>query len=214
MPLRQLHDNTGNFVNYRWNEAGKELGRLGVTLVRLDPVLRQILAKNRRGAIHRAGLDHFEAELRDTMRHAQFADYDMPLRQFFPLDVYGKNKQYLGLRFQPGDYRLAGDRAMVEAYIRENYDREDGNPLTKRFLAGNLQPVPSRITIGEVNYANLTSEEGRALQANPSQFVFDQAYTRMEQNEQEFGSEFAPETIVFPEVVTLNGLQIFCQQRS
>lgn len=212
-PLRQLQENTNNFITYKWNEPGKELGRLGVTLVMLEPVLRQILGSNRHGTIRREELTIFEAELRDGMSHAQFSNYDIPLQQFEPLALYGRHRQYLGLQLARSDYRMVADRAMVEQYIRDNYDRADGQAISRRFLARNLMRIEPHVTIGEVDYTALTAEQGRALRADPSQFVFDEAYARMEANEQEFGSDFAAQPIIFPEDVTLNGLRIFTQQR-
>ena len=219
-PLRLLKENTSNFVNYKWKESGKELGRLGVTLVMLEPVLRQILTKNRRGAIRREDVLTFETELREGMEHAQFENYDIPLDQFSQLALYGRNKQYLGLQLSQRDYRMAADRTMVESYIRDNYDRADGEVVSKRFLARNLRRMEPHITIGEIDYAALMyrDEDGvmaaEKLQADPSSFVFDQAHKRMELHAQEFGANFEPETIVLPDHVTLNGLKIFCQQRN
>ena len=206
VPLQRLGEHTRNFVDY------KPLGKLGVTLVMLEPVLRQVLTTNRRGFIPRQALNNFEQELRNELHHAQYADYDIPLQDSFsPLALYGKHDQYLGIRLHEKDYRLVGDRAVVEQYIRDNYD------VGKRFLDRNLKRLRPHITIGEVHYENLDIEQREALQADPSAFVIREAYQGMDAMRRNYGIGIEAmdlETITFPETVTLNGLSVFVQQRN
>jgi hypothetical protein len=206
-PLDLLRSNTRNLVNY------KKAGELGVTLVMLEPVLRQILPNNRRGVIQKDALVDFESELRDNLSHAQYSDYDIPLDNINPLALYGRQKQYLGLQLDQKDYRLVGDRAMVERYMRDNYDRASGEGVSRRFLARNLRRMRPHITLGEIQYDNLDSEQVRSLHADPSSFMVRQATEHMVNDRKEPGFSGEIPEIVFPEEVTLNGLRIYCQPK-
>jgi hypothetical protein len=206
-PIQSLQENTSNLVTY------KKCGELGVTLVMLEPVLRQILTKNHNGTIRREDITDFEVELNEKLEHAQYSDYDIEIDQFKPLALYGKNKQWLGVQLNREDYRLVGDRAVVEHYIRDNYDRPNGEGVSKRFLSKNLQRMLPHITIGEVDYSQIPDEELGSFVDNPSQYLIERAYERMECNRQEYGTSLEVTPIVFPEQASLNGLRVFCQRR-
>lgn len=200
--LGALERHTGNFVNY------KEMGKLGVTLVMLEPVLRQIMGTNRKGAISREELTAFERDLNDSVSHSQYADYDIPVHDSLsPLSLYGKNKQHLAIRLAERDYRLVGDRAVIEQYIKDRYD------VGKRFLEKNLVRMSPHVTIGQVRYENLEPRERESIQDDPTSFVIRRAYDSMQASEEQYGLTAERRQIIFPEQVTLNGLRIFCQAK-
>lgn len=206
--LQLLADNTPELITY------KKFGSLGVTLAMLEPVLRKILPANRRGAISRDDLREFESELVGTMARAQFTDYDIRLNSFSELALYGKDKQYLALELDQRDLRLEGERAMIEQYIRNNYDQEDGSRVSKRFMSKNLSSLKPHITIGHVERENFSEAEYDAFVADPTTFMVQRADERMHANFEEYGGGFEPREIIFPETVTLGGLRIFCQQKN
>jgi hypothetical protein len=201
-PLDKLAESTSDVIQY------KKFGTLGVTLVMLDPVLRQLMPQDRRGRIPREPLADFEREINEELDHAHYSNYDVPLSDagFYPLELYGKDKRYLGIRLDKRDYRLIGDRAMVEEYICDNYD------VSRRFLARNLVKMSPHITIGAVRYENMEYEDRQDLHRNPSDFILTRANRQMRADAREYGLP-EPEPIEFAETVTLNGLKIFCQQR-
>lgn len=207
-PLRLLAEHTSNYITYR------NVGKVGVTIMMIEPLLRRIMVKNQRGVIPKDGLQTFETELRDRMSHAQFADYDIPLDSFNPLALRGANDDRLALQFDPKDYRMVGDRAMVEAYMRDSYDQADGRPVSKRFIDKHSHRLLPHITIGDVHYENMTREQRDRFQEDPTAFLVTEAYHKMEWNQKEYGtSACESEQIVFPETVSLNGLSVFCQQK-
>jgi hypothetical protein len=204
--LGLLAANTANYVNY-------DLGHAGVTIIMLEPILRQILMKNRRGIIPKENLRHFEDELTSNLKHAQYDNYDIPLDPVRPLWLYGKNQNRLGLQFARRDYRLVGDRAVVEEYIHDTYDKPDGSPVSQRFIDKNSRRLKPHATIGEVLYENMTPAQAWVFQADPAFFLVQEAYHQMRRNQEEYGSTYQIEDIIFPETVGLNGLRVFCQQR-
>jgi len=206
-PLGLLAANTANYIEY------DEMGKVGVTIIMLEPLLRRILSPNRRGVIPRTSLQQFEAELRDDLSHAQYADYNVPLDTINPLALYGSNKNYLGLQFSPKDYRLVGDRAVVEEYMKDNYDQANGRPVSQRFIDKNSRRLKPHATIGEVKYENMTPEQIEVFQADPTGFLVRETYDRMEANQKQYGSACEVERVTWPESVALNGLQVFCQQK-
>ncbi|HSX15759.1 MAG TPA: hypothetical protein VLF40_03125 [Candidatus Saccharimonadales bacterium] len=206
-PLGLLAANTSNYVEY------DELGKVGVTIMMLEPILRRILTPNRRGVISRDSLQQFETELKDDLSHAQYADYNIPLDIFNPLALYGSDKNWLALQFSPKDYRMVGDRAVVEAYMRDNYVQANGRPVSKRFIDGNSRRLRPHATVGEVHYENMAPEQVGQFQADPTGFLVREAYARMARNQEQYGSACGVEEIIWPETVGLNGLKVFCQQK-
>jgi len=206
-PLGLLQEHTSDIVTY------KKCGELGVTLVMLEPVLRQILTKNRNGVIKREEVRDFEVELNEKLEHARYSDYNIGLEQFYPLALYGKDKQWLGLQLDRHDYRMVGDRAVVEHYIRDNYDRSNGEDVSKRFLSKNLRRMLPHVTVGEINYDQIPNEEMESFIDNPGTYLVHRAYERMEYNREEYGTSLEVTPIVFPEEVSLNGLRVSCQRR-
>ena len=205
-PLELLEANTTNYVRY-------DLGKMGVTIVMLEPILRHILMKNRRGVIPREDLQRFESALVHDLGHAQYANYDIPLDPFNPLALYGKDKNWLGLQFAQRDYRLVGDRAVVETYLRDNYEKPDGNPVSQRFIDQNTRRLKPHATIGEVRYENMTPEQTVSFQADPTLFLTRAVYDRMERDYIEYGIRHEGEEVVWPETVALDGLRVFCQSK-
>ncbi len=216
-PLSQLHEHTANFVQY------KSLGKLGLTLLMLEPVLREILPRNRNGMIPPDGVRTFEDELRQSLHTAQYENYGgIRLDPVAPLALYGRHKNRLGLRLQK-DYRLVGDRAVVEEYILDNYTTTEGHDVSKRFLANTLTPIAPHITIGTVLYEHLTPEQGQALQDDPTWFVHSEAYASMEAQRLEYdfvsdklanpGPPPLVEHICLPESLSLSALSVVCRPR-
>lgn len=204
--LGLLAANTSNYVEYN------KIGKTGVTIIMLEPILRQILLKDRRGVIPRDHVQNFESELRERLGHAQYADYDIPIDPLNPLALYGGGR-WLGLQFDPRDYRLTGDRAVVEEYVTDNYDRPDGRPLSRRFIDANTRRLKPHATIGEVHYENMTPAQEVAFRDNPTTFLVREAYARMERNVQDYGPSYAVTPIVWPETVALAGLSVHCERK-
>ena len=211
--LRQFEEATGDFVDYKWDKRGKELGELGVTLAMLEPVLRDVLDIPK-GAIQREDLTRFEVGLKERMESARYKDRSIPLDAENPLGLYGKRKNQLALRLDSQDLRLPGERAMVERYIQNTYDRNDGGEVTNKFLSKKLQPLDPHITIGEINYDTLNSEETEALQENPTEFMRGQVSDHLDYLGDNFErGDTAQDILMLPDKVSLNGLQVFCQRR-
>lgn len=206
-PLRLLEDNTNNYVNYRG------IGKIGVTIMMIEPVLRKILLADRRGIIPKQDLKIFEGELQDNLHHAQYADYDVPLDPVQPLALFGRNQDRLALQLDSRDYRLVGDRAVVEAYIQDNYDQNNGRPVSRRFLDRNSARFRPHITIGDVRYENMDSNQIEDFQADPSAFLIRESYRQMSSDRQDYGESYQVQDIILPDQVSLNGLRVFCQQR-
>lgn len=206
-PLGLLAANTFHLVRY------DDPGKWHMTLIMLNPLLRQILAPNRRGDIPRGGVQHFETELRRDLDHTRFADYEVKLDPVHPLWLYGKDKNRLGMQLSQDDYRPVGDRAMVEAHLRANYDKPNGDPVSKRFIDQNSLPLKPHVTIGEVRYENMTTEEAELLRKDPTTFLTRAAYDRMDEIERLYGEGCGAEDIVMPEEVSFAGLRVFCERR-
>jgi hypothetical protein len=206
-PLRLLEANTNNYIQYRG------IGKIGVTIMMIEPVLRKILISDRRGIIPKQDLQDFEAELQDNLRHAQYADYDVPVDPAQPLALFGRNKDRLALQLHPRDYRLVGDRAVVESYIQDNYEQNDGRPVSRRFLDRNSARFRPHITIGDVRYENMDARQVETFQADPSVFLIRESYRQMASDREDYGESYAVQDIILPEHVALNGLKVFCQQK-
>jgi hypothetical protein len=206
-PLRLLEANTSNYINYRG------MGKIGVTIMMLEPVLRKILVPDGRGMISKQDLKVFEAELQNDLEHAQYADYDVPVDPVYQLDLFGRNKDRLAIQLDPRDYRLVGDRAVVEAYIRDNYEQNDGRPISRRFFDRNSMRLRPHITIGDVRYENMDSNQVTTFQADPSVFLIREAQRQMISDRQDYGEAYEVRDIILPEQVSLNGLRVFCQQK-
>jgi hypothetical protein len=106
-----------------------------------------------------------------------------------------------------------GDRAVVEAYIQDNYDQNNGRPVSRRFLDRNSARFRPHITIGDVRYENMDSNQIEDFQADPSAFLIRESYRQMSSDRQDYGESYQVQDIILPDQVSLNGLRVFCQQR-
>lgn len=206
-PLGILALHTSNFVDYR------SPNKLSTTLVMLDGILRGILRPDRRGAIPREDIQRLEAGLRNDLTHAQYADYDIPVNPFDPLGLYGRHKDRLAVRLARRDYRLLADRAVVEAYLQDEYEQINGNPVSRRFIDRHTRRLDPHITIGTVLYENMSVDEVAGFQADPAFFLAQAVRTRVDHLESQLGEVYDRPQVIWPEVASLNGLSVYCQQR-
>jgi hypothetical protein len=205
--LLPLMDNTGRYVEY------ETVGKIGVTLVQLDPVLRSILGKDKRGAAALEGMPDFQAELRDKLDHAQYGEYAIPVSPEMQLGLYGRDSDVLGLRLSADDYRLRGDHAVVKAYIDDTYAHENES-TRERFLQANRELDLSYIALGRVKLENMGADEASDFRADPTEFLAAAAEAEMNGNRERYGDHFVVHDITYPETVAFNGLSVVCHQIS
>lgn len=200
--LALLRGTTSNFVEY------KDTDELGVTLLMLGPLMRSILGVGPGQRVPPKELRTVETALNDRLAHTRYQDYDIPLEDTVaqPLDLYGRRRQYLGISLRTRDLRMIGDRAVAAAYFRETYG------VSNRELGRRLKDLRPHVTIGEVRYDQMTATEADTLRVDPSAFILGAARTHQER-EVELGLQSAVTPVVFPDVVSLNGLRIFCQPK-
>lgn len=209
--LRQLKDATGEFVEYKWSKRSEELGRLGVTLAKLNPVARDILDIPRRGKIRREDWRQFETDLNEHLEPTRFQTHTIALDSENPLGLYGKNNEHLALRLDPNDSRVAHERKIIDTYLKETYHLPNGGELSDEFLNGKLLPIDPHITIGKINYMAMGWDKQLALEENPSQFIQNEMTNYVESLTAEKHYYRTPTIATLPETVSLNGLQIWCQ---
>jgi hypothetical protein len=205
--LLPLIDNTSRYVEY------EGVGKIGVTLVQLDPVLRSILGKDRRGAAALEGMPDFEAELRTKLAHAQYGEYSIPVAPVGQLGVFGRDSNVLGLRLSEDDYRLRGDHAVVQAYVDDTYAQENESTRA-RFLEANKMLDLSHIALGRVRYENMSADEASDFRVDPTEFLTVAAEAEMSGNRERYGDHFEVQDITYPDAVAFNGLSVVCHQIS
>jgi len=206
--LVPLMDNTQAYVEY------EKPGKIGVTLLQLDPVIRSILGKDRRGVARLDGKSDFENELNANLKHAQYDEYSIPVAEESQLGIYGRDEDVLGLRLSTDDYRLVGDHAVVKQYVDNTYAHLGGESARARFLQANSGLDLGYVALGRIRYENMSSDQRSDFRAGPTEFLELAAEVEMESNQERFGGNYKAHEIVFPDVVAFNGLSVACHQIS
>lgn len=207
--LGRLSEDTSDFVNYR------NISNLGVTLVALGtPIMRELMPVNHRGTISQVAVNEFETGINGELSGARFKSIDVSIDPLNALGLYGRRKQLLGLRLDPKDNRLAQDWVIGERYISENYEGDNGEPFSRRFVKKNTTKLSPNIIIGEIDYSNLDQSAAQSLRKDPTDFITRAANDRVAVNQEELGRPVQVEPIVFPEFIGLGGLSVICHRRT
>ena len=197
-PLSTLKKTTGNFIQYM------PVGKLGVTLACIDPILKQILGVGKKGEIDDTTRRDFEAELNSELGFldSQKVTLDNPS---VPFELYGRQKNRLGINLSTSA-QLLGERVLVEKHIRREY------PTTSSRFEDNLLDWDPHITIGFVRPEYLTRDEIDDLHGDPSGFIIGKAVASAEADHERFGVENIADQIVFPDSLVLGGLGVVCNK--
>jgi hypothetical protein len=173
----------------------------------MDPLIRRVLAVEKGRPIPPERLKELEQDMRLKLGHAEYRNYEVPIDDpISPLALYGADKRWLGIQLSQKDYRLRGDRTFVEHYFSDNYD------LSRRQVRRSLADLRPHVTIGEVQYSNLEPDQAQELRADPSGFIIGAALDRQDDQMRLHEADIVV-PVVFPEAISLNGLQIVCQQK-
>ncbi len=196
--LQVLEQNTADFVQYQ------PIGRLGVRLVMLESALKQIIGVDKKGIITEAARRDFETELNQNLArhpHGEFLIAD-PREPFV---LQGRDDQELAIQLAKDDYRLHGDRAVAEEYIRDTYPG---------ISAGreNVVRMEARVAIGEVQPQYLSPDDRGLLAENPSDFMLNTVMERQRSDADMFGLSGGVDPVVFPDAIILGGLHVVCQK--
>jgi hypothetical protein len=193
--LQYLREYTSDFVNY------KEIGKLGVTLVMLEPISYKILGYNRNEKIPRKPLSDFERDLNKIF--VDNGDCSVSLSDpFHPFGIYGRGKRYLGLSLsakQEG-YSLVDDRALILQHIVDSYG------VSKRYVRSNTVSLKPHITLGMVEMDILGGDDRQVLNRDPNKFIFQRIREDKYHREKWLGLDCPPIPII-PESIVLNGLR-------
>lgn len=201
--LALLKETTSDFIRY------KTPRKLGVTVLMLGPLMRHVFDIAPGRQVPKNILQNTEEDLRAGMQHAQYQDYRIPLIDPLdgdPIELYGSNHQYVGLRLPKRDLRLTGDRAMVEEYFKRTYG------LSNNELDRHLVDLRPHITIGEVVTSNLSEQDKWDLRRAPYEFIVRASLLR-QQRMVDLEDRLAVISPELPETVSLNGLHIVCQRK-
>lgn len=198
---KHLQETTDHIVDYI------PVGRLGVVLAGLDPVIKQIISTDRRGNINEAARRELECDINEALPD---------MRQTVvrtsggarPFALYGADKQELGIKLSTSDPVLFGERVLVERFIRDEHPRAS-NRFGEELL--NWQP---HIRIGFIRPGVLDAEQLQELHDDPTGYI-ENAMHQTHQNMQErYGIPVECRELVIPDELVLGGLKIVCDKQA
>ncbi len=199
--LKTLESATGNAIDY------VPLGKLGVTLCRLDPGAKRVLGADKKGNISEAGRRDFEAELNEELPHCSNKSVALS-NPTQPLRIYGPNADSLAIELDSLDPLLYGERSVVRRYLMQQHPE-----LRNRTPDEDWQEWEPHITIGHINYERLDKADADLLRDDPNEYLLAsvQQHAIMESNYH--GIESAHSEVVFPDYLSLGGLKVVCDRQ-
>lgn len=198
--LKSLKQTTNTFIDY------KPIGKLGVILTGLDPVIRHIISTDKRGVIHDAARRELEQDINTMLpdfRGTQ-VQLDNPSR---PLGLFGTNKQNLGIRLAVNDPILFGERVLAERFIKEEY------PLASERFGDELLGWEPHISIGTIRPGGIWGEALEDLMDDPNSYIEESVQSAYSEMEERFGISVDSRELVFPESLTLGALKVVCDKQ-
>lgn len=198
--LKTLEQTTGDRIDYI------SVGRLGVTLATLDPLVKPILGLDKKGVIEKSAISDFEDELNTELeelhdRKVHIADIS------HPLELYGKHKDKLALRLSKFE-GLTEERIEVEKYLRE----QEPNASSRFF--NELMGWEPHIVIGIVKPEKFDVDNMDSFLDNPSSYL-DNLVSEVHLRDREvFGIEPKNDAIIFPEEISLGALRVVCDRQA
>lgn len=198
--LKNLEKTTDTFVDYL------PLGRLGISLASLDPVIRQILSTDKRGIINNSARKEFERDLNESLAEFHGKTITVP-SSTRPLGVFGHDKSELGIRLDVNDPLLFGERVLVERFIRIEHPA-----ISERFGEEILNWEP-HIPIGAIRPGTLTNDQLEELQVDTNGFIHNAMQQAYDEMEDRFGLDIGSRDFSFPDELALGGLRIVCNKQ-
>lgn len=197
--LKEVQAATHEFVEYL------PIGRLGITLARLDPVIKKILGADKRGVISDVTRRDFEAEINDSLKFPREYQVDVENPEL-PLTV-AADTNALSIKLSMDDPQLYGERVLVERYVRREY------PTASARFGDDIVSWEPGVTIGYIKPEALSTDQYDDLLDDPSLYISQAVYDARAYSAEQFGLEQPTSRIVFPESISLSGLGVVCNRQ-
>jgi len=175
-----------------------DVAEKGVVLLESRAILSAI--RDRRGKVDRSMLADTESGLREKMRENDLAQTPIEVRidKRDPLRMFGRHKDVLALNLV-ADMRLGADRGAIETFVDTYYPNE--TDLKKR-----AKPLVPHITLGKIKPQLLANGTLADLVEDTYGFLNSPPLDSTPFDRLIYAG--APDSVVVPEFVALNGLRI------